>query len=265
MRKILNIISKLFSCRVLAFTLAETLVVMGIIGVVAALTIPNLNQSTGDKEKVAKVKKVYANLEDALGRATAVYGPIEDWFVNDDEETANERLASRLSEFLKVSKNCETGSGCFADSKVKRLNGAEDSSYTDNDYQKIILADGTSVAFYISDTACSYENSGVSNVLPDGTCGGIDIDIDGVKGANTLGKDIFFFDVTKNGIIPTGSYLEDDPLALTCFLTGGSCTGWVIKTGNMDYLKLKTSGTGVNSKFECPNGNKLTWDNSSCN
>ena len=37
----------------IAFTLAETLVVMGIIGVVAALTIPNLNQSTGDREKVA--------------------------------------------------------------------------------------------------------------------------------------------------------------------------------------------------------------------
>ena len=41
----------------LAFTLAETLIVMGVIGVVAALTLPNLNQSTGNKEKVAKVKK----------------------------------------------------------------------------------------------------------------------------------------------------------------------------------------------------------------
>lgn len=38
----------------IAFTLAETLIVMGIIGVVAALTIPNLNSSTADKEKVAK-------------------------------------------------------------------------------------------------------------------------------------------------------------------------------------------------------------------
>lgn len=41
----------------IAFTLAETLIVMGIIGVVAALTIPNLNSSTADKEKVAKVKR----------------------------------------------------------------------------------------------------------------------------------------------------------------------------------------------------------------
>ncbi len=65
--------------KALAFTLAETLIVMGIIGVVAALTIPNLNSSTADKEKVAKVKKIYSNLNDAIGRAQAVYGPVEEW------------------------------------------------------------------------------------------------------------------------------------------------------------------------------------------
>lgn len=48
---------KLSIKRFFAFTLAETLIVMGIIGVVAALTIPNLNSSTADKEKVAKLKK----------------------------------------------------------------------------------------------------------------------------------------------------------------------------------------------------------------
>lgn len=62
-----------------AFTLAETLIVMGIIGVVAALTIPNLNSSTADKEKVAKLNKIYSNLNDAVGRAQAVYGPVEEW------------------------------------------------------------------------------------------------------------------------------------------------------------------------------------------
>ncbi len=67
---------KLSIKRFFAFTLAETLIVMGIIGVVAALTIPNLNSSTADKEKVAKLKKVYSNLEDAVGRAEAVYGPM---------------------------------------------------------------------------------------------------------------------------------------------------------------------------------------------
>ena len=42
--------------KTLAFAFEETLIVMGIICVVAALTLPKLNSATWDKEKVAKVK-----------------------------------------------------------------------------------------------------------------------------------------------------------------------------------------------------------------
>ena len=84
----------------LAFTLAETLVVMEIIGVVAALTIPNLNQSTGDREKVAKVKKIYANLNDAFGRATAVYGPVYEWIQSEDAQEMSIKYAERFIDFF---------------------------------------------------------------------------------------------------------------------------------------------------------------------
>jgi len=100
----------------IAFTLAETLIVMGIIGVVAALTLPNLNSSTGDKEKVAKVKKIYQNLNDAFGRAEAVYGPFEEWFKNDNSnQDYAKRFATRLTEFMKISKDCgfDTSGKCF--------------------------------------------------------------------------------------------------------------------------------------------------------
>lgn len=40
-----------------AFTLAEVLITLGIIGVVAALTLPSLIQSYREKETVAKLKK----------------------------------------------------------------------------------------------------------------------------------------------------------------------------------------------------------------
>lgn len=100
----------------LAFTLAETLIVMGIIGIVSALTLPNLNSSTGEKEKVAKLKKIYQNLNDAVGRSAAVYGPFD--------ETGGDSLAQtwgdRLTEFMKVSKNCgiSTNQGCFSNGKA---------------------------------------------------------------------------------------------------------------------------------------------------
>ena len=45
-----------------AFTLAEILITLGIIGVVAGLTIPGLIQSYQKQQTVAKLKKVYAIL-----------------------------------------------------------------------------------------------------------------------------------------------------------------------------------------------------------
>ena len=136
--------------KAIAFTLAETLVVMGIIGVVAALTIPNLNQSTGDREKVAKVKKIYANLEDAFGRATAVYGNIDTWCTNlPNNVTCSQRVADRLKEFMKVSKDCGTSYGCFSQSPLYTFDG---SMYA-QDYASD-LGNSGAVMFTLADFYC---------------------------------------------------------------------------------------------------------------
>ncbi|MBR1943777.1 type II secretion system protein, partial [bacterium] len=171
----------------MAFTLAETLIVMGIIGVVAALTLPNLNSSTGDKEKVAKVKKIYSNLEDAYGRATAVYGPLDEWFKNDTtDELENKRFGERMTEFMKVSKTCGTGDGCFSSNPLLDVDGLTvDANYLtklkSNKAQMYILADGTALALF-SKGSGFYE---------------IKVDIDGPnKGRNQIGNDIFDFTIS---------------------------------------------------------------------
>ncbi|MBR1943378.1 hypothetical protein IJ843_06550 [bacterium] len=108
---------------------------MGIIGVVAALTLPNLNSSTGDKEKIAKVKKIYLNLEDALGRAQAVYGTIEDWDIVTQENNllriAMSSHVERITEFMKISKDCGkvAKAGCFSSSSVIYLNSNKITSW----------------------------------------------------------------------------------------------------------------------------------------
>ena len=104
---------------------------------------------------------------------------------------------------------------------------------------KVLLADGTALLFSKED---SFNQ--------------IYIDIDGVKGSNTFGKDIFVFAVSKSGIIPSGIRHNNESLITNCFTIGDCCTGWVIKTGNMDYLKA--------NKGVCPNGTELSWENTSC-
>ena len=219
--------------KAIAFTLAETLVVMGIIGVVAALTIPNLNQSTGDREKVAKLKKIYSNLEDAFGRATAVYGPVDEWFSGlvcdgKDQDTCYNRAEERLTEFMKVSKDC----GYVDDSN--------NNTCIRNTGYSIISADGTGIAIYSQ--------------------GLLFVDIDGPnKGKNQGGHDIFAFDLTNEGVIPLKDTASDSMPLGSCGGSAGSfgCTAWVIEMGNMDYLKLNDN--------KCPNGTELDWTtNTSC-
>ena len=195
---------------------------MGIIGVVAALTLPNLNSSTGDKEKVAKVKKIYSNLEDAYGRATAVYGPIDEWFKNDTTaEQKNKRFGERMTEFMKVSKTCGTSAGCFSSAPLLLFDGQQEYSNDLSNLQSYkfymyILADGTSIAF-------NHQH----------LCLFISIDIDGPnKGKNQDGVDRFGFFIIDGELSPGGMS------SLTgAFDDSYDIYWWVIQNDNMDYLK----------------------------
>ncbi len=229
LKSLYNNIKKRFKIQDTAFTLAETLIVMGIIGVVAALTIPNLNSSTNNMEKVAKVKKIYAELNEAQNRATAVYGPIETWFVNDStEKECHKRYFDRITEFIKTTKICpeDDGDSCIGGNEAKFLNG--DGLAVFNEYSAI-LAGGSSFGEGSSfDKSC---RAAWINGSSKG-CAMLTVDIDGPnKGKNTLGIDLFEFSITGEGIIP---YNLGAPLKF-CF-TDGRCTSWVIQNGNMDYL-----------------------------
>ena len=259
-----ELMDKLSIKRFFAFTLAETLIVMGIIGVVAALTIPNLNSSTADKEKVAKLKKVYSNLEDAVGRSEAVYGPISDWEMDWNSNDSATKVAERLGDFLKVSKTCglTANSACMPTS-VKNLAGSNDNvAATGNTTwtYKYILADGTGLGI-----------KAMSGVIV------LTVDLDGpTKGSSTLGKDMFSFYIL--GDLPTYTVSTNAPSerrwrlltdatvnGLTSvtnltsyFKDGGNLATWVIQNDNMDYLKA-TEGKCKNNTSRV-----LSWTNTSC-
>lgn len=244
-----------------AFTLAETLVVMGIIGVVAALTIPNLSASTGNKENVARVQKAYSTINEAYDRVQAEYGNIKRWPRRDFDRNSNnatDLMGNRLAEYLKVTKNCRrnTNQGCMP-ATLRFLNGTAYSTggngYPLNDANtsayKMLLADGSSFALQV-----------VSGVIY------MYVDIDGPrKGTATLGKDLFDFYITTGGDYPNpykltadfgGTLISSSNLSSN-FSSGLGLGTWILQTGNMDYLKA-TSG-------KCKNNKTLSWTNTSCN
>lgn len=219
-----------------AFTLAETLVVMGIIGVVAALTIPNLSASTGNKENVARVQKAYSTINEAFERTQAEYGNVkrwrwaDGWNGNDDTDF----FANRLLESLKITKNCgrTANLGCFS-SSVKYLNGDGAPGDSTTDMYKTILADGSSLGIIVASGVISFY-----------------VDIDGPKkGPATFGKDIFDFYISNGGISGEKYKLLSDSSNLmentsvsssawtSAFKYGSGLATWILQTGNMDYLK----------------------------
>ena len=210
--------------KTLAFTLAETLIVMGIIGVVSALTLPNLNAATGEKEKVARVKKIYSDLTDAFGRAQAVYGPFNEWFQNDTTSAAQAtRFGERMTEFMKVSKNCGTdvNKGCFSPKALLDWDGSTfsgQSNDSDSSMYKIITADGMSIAFL----------GGYS----------IFVDTDGPnKGPNTIGIDRFSFYIYNNNLEPLSAQGNPSFSRNGAFDDSYDIYIWAIENDNMDYLK----------------------------
>ena len=61
----------------MAFTLAEVLITLGIIGVVAALTMPTLIQNHKRQENITRIKKVYSILQQDVELAKVENGDIE--------------------------------------------------------------------------------------------------------------------------------------------------------------------------------------------
>lgn len=224
-----------------AFTLAEVLITLGIIGVIASMTLPALIQKNNEKQIVVKLKKVYSMLQQAQLNITNEYGPLDSLITSNtstgevDENgdtildyTNTEYLKSLFAKQLKVVKSCEAGVNCLG-KLVYKLNGVKHGTGVYKD-PTLILADGTRLFFGWTYSSCSntQECLEVGIALPNST-----------KDRYVLGKDIFYFDVYKDKIVPEGNTkgkLSDSNCKTSSGGTGRSCTAWVIINENMDYL-----------------------------
>ncbi len=220
-----------------AFTLAEVLITLAIIGVVAALTIPVVVRNYQERQIVTSVKKMYSQISQAVNLAQAKEGPIENWGWTTYTETyeGGAAVGEILAPHLKILKKCEIGSDCFG-SGYKQLNG-DDYTFTASNYcPGYKLADGS---FYFVATLgkdCNFK-TGTSKELMN-TCGSIYVDINGNKKPNTWGKDVFIFNMTKYGVIPAGTKDATIFPFSGCSKqgTGWGCAAWVVAKDNLDYL-----------------------------
>ena len=179
-----------------AFTLAEVLITLGIIGVVAAMTIPTLISNYQNKQLKAKLNKTYSVLSQAVSMIYAETGlPI-----TSERYLKRGSFYKELMKYMRVYKDCGLD-GC--------LHGNEDDMYSLDMYQiyskkgiintvffddgQFILQDGTFVL-------CENTTNNIAAGLL------ITVDINGMEqGPNIWGHDLFSFEIMDNRLLPSGA------------------------------------------------------------
>lgn len=241
-----------------AFTLAEILITLSIIGVVAALTIPILIQNNKTQATIAAVRKIYSTLDDASRLAIKDNGDPTNWSLENGSSLGAINLLNVMKPYLKIAQNCGyTSLECFPDISYKRLAGPTFVNYYFNNtnYTRVKLVDGTLLAFVVADATCSTSVGTNPNLMQSTLCARIYVDVNGFKQPNQMGVDLFTFFLTKYGIIPAGTEHIDTDLfgqsgcnKFTSNGYGQGCAAWVIENNNMDYTKCSgLSWTGNRS------------------
>lgn len=233
--------------KLIGFTLAEVLITLTILGVVAAITIPVVTKKINNAQKVVQLKKAYNTLSAAFDSlAMDVGGDITaNYNINSstNDAAADAKTMYEFANKLNVIKNCGSASGCLYTSPLKYLGGNNafdslDSSWN-NQYGKMILADGTVVVFDNYGGSCS-NNAGTAlagSSIYQSVCAEIEVDINGASGPNQMGRDYFTFWLTKNGIYPMGIFNDGKTCELnsSTYGTSAGCTGKILSEGAMNY------------------------------
>lgn len=136
-----------------AFTLAEVLITLGIIGIVAAMTIPNLIFNYKVKRTVSILKEDQSIIAQVIKLSTEENGEPEGW---QGQELLSEArtltLVDKINPFLKIAVDCGTydeNGNCFMNGDYKFINGTKyENLATDRTEYKVKLMNGSSLLYY---------------------------------------------------------------------------------------------------------------------
>ena len=239
--------------KTVAFTLAEVLITLGVIGVVAAVTLPTVIKKYQVKTTVSKLKKIYSILDQSARRAIDENGTPDLWGRADGNNFDSSKIIyDKISPHLKIIKNCGSENGCFFEGMYKKISGGDwhnvDETTSSLRLYKFILADGTSVYIQNRTSDCSEGANDGTTPQAKSICAFFGVDINGKRKPNQFGKDLFIFQLTKYGVIPRGGSYSDasasSSFSENCLINssssnGWACAAWVVFNENMDYLDCK--------------------------
>lgn len=232
----------------IAFTLAEVLITLGIIGVVAAMTMPTILNNTRNKELESQLKVAYSTIQGGISQMNASKGisvtpkDFEATTVNPDAVSGSDGSVSGIfyNEYKKYFSKIYDCGIFNTDEKICISRGHNDTiykTYTGNTLATRLFDDGQFVL--PNGMLVIINNSGSTN---DPLF--ISVDINGKKKKpNKLGQDLFTFQLMNNGkLLPMGAegtdYTELNQFcsaSSTSNINGIGCTNKALTDSN--YFK----------------------------
>ena len=176
------------------FTLAEVMIAMAIIGVIAAVTVPAVMANYQRQTLTTQIQKNYAELEQTLTllqaenyAKTNMYSSILN---KKDGKDIADTSGKFLKEYYQVQKDCETtAQPCFA-SAYGNISSNASANFTCNDGYSITTKSGTAIciipASIDTDEETETETKNPAKVF---------IDVNGVEDPNIAGRDLFTFNI----------------------------------------------------------------------
>lgn len=224
--------------RRIAFTLAEVLIVMGIIGLVAEMTIPSLVKNYEKRVTISKLEKQYSSVAQLIKLSEADNGDISlwDWGSTAAPGTNRSFFDTYWAPYLRVSKICTTYADCgyskdtpwvFPDKTSYNLYVVAVDART-----TVILEDGT-VLLVVAEVGDGHGGMVTSHC--------IFVDINGSQPPNVVGKDLFkFLLIPQKGFMPDCYNLSTAVINNNCSPTG---------TGECCAAKMMKEGWQINDDY----------------
>lgn len=200
------------------FTLAEVLITLAILGIIASLTIPNVFQNINNEQLKISFKKNYSEFFQVTGKIKQDNsGTLAQAFSGLTDDEIMDKFLNYMSYIKKCPEGQDPGICWHNANNFKYLKGTAVNN-AGTYASRAILSNGSFFLVDIWEPACTDIMGTVRYV-----CGEIKTDVNGFKGPNVYGRDIYSFVVTKNGL-STWSYEDCNSTS-----NGTNCARKVLK------------------------------------
>lgn len=213
------------------FTLAEVLITLGIIGVVAALTIPALISDSQKQQEVTALKKAYSEIQNALKMymlnnscdtlsCTGVFNGTA------GGTTWDANMDTAIRSVFKVVESCDSNDSSKCSKNVNYLGATASWSTFFNFGYMFKTADGFLFQILDSDAgSCTYNSGAGSGVKMKNACAYIIVDTNGDQKPDRFGRDVFWFWIGNDGFLYPYAGVEDNKVNFLYWGTNSNMCG----------------------------------------